>query len=467
MNVTREDPLSEHKLLHVKLKDFGLGAERDDFREELPPLEGDQISDSRRSIRENSSASPTERSDGRECGYIPVSQSEIDLRLNLKQMYDPRSYLLGDLTPENVYSSCKSRELCTLAIEKLPEDATVTPVIVTPVIVTHVESPELFYVTPLQSRNLDALNALNDSLTLLYSGKTDLKVGDRTTKKLFWAMNEDAKLDNVEHMEKEAKLSDTQRSDGRKMEFAKGDFCAAKYAITDASNATSVVWYRAMVIEVIRKLSTKKVFKYVVVYVDYGNVEEVQVKCVRLLPARFLALPAQSIPCYLPEIQPRSTNSTELESEDDEEDTVTYRGRYDRSATTSFRDLILNKRVYVSVLEQGDIVTPMYYGYDKDRTQEKDCGTLLGLRSRCLPVTMGDQVKNKMVNIPLQLVNSGHADLTIDLGANSDSHRLTEVTCPVSSCVINDDISRLHHRLDDIVAMISKIAKRWEREYGL
>ena len=63
--------------------------------------------------------------------------------------------------------------------------------------------------------------------------------------------------ENSEEVEKKAQLSDLLKSGVCKVEFGKGDFCAAKYSFSDARNVTSSAWYRAMVIEVLRKRSTK------------------------------------------------------------------------------------------------------------------------------------------------------------------------------------------------------------------
>ena len=57
---------------------------------------------------------------------------------------------------------------------------------------------------------------------------------------------------------------------------------------------------------------------------------------------------------------------------------MVYRGQYDKEAATAFRDLILNERVYVSVVE-GD-TAPLHYGYRRDLTQDKDADTLLQFR---------------------------------------------------------------------------------------
>ena len=237
-----------------------------------------------------------------------------------------------------------------------------------------------------------------------------------------------------------------------KIEFDKGEFCVARYTCP----AGSVSWYRAIVLETFRKGSTKKVYKYTVLFVDYGNVETVDVQYVRPLPAKFSKLPAQSIPCSLPEIQALSPDDNRTITEDDddegtfesdsEDDSPITRCSYSHSARQAFTDLILNERVYLNV-HQGDVV-PLFYGYRKDvEVSEEDA--LEQFLNTKLPVSIIDRVDDKPVSIAEEFVREGHAERILNLDYGVDPEDLD----PTSSAALEDRMRNLQEKLDNMDMM--------------
>ena len=220
------------------------------------------------------------------------------------------------------------------------------------------------------------------------------------------------------------------------VELAVGEFCAACYNFKDAKS-----WYRAVVVNAMRR--KKKVFKYMVLFVDYGNVEECDVKAVRPLPTQFLQLPAQAIPCYLPEIQakPADTSivvSSDFEEYEDVEDDSPFRGQYTREAATAFRNLVLEERVYLSVEGEG---VPLHYGYRKEL---EDTDTLLQFRNSTLPVSIADRVSGDLVNLAEEFIKQGlHADriFTMNYSMYED---------PVDPEVLEEKMSRIRSQMDTL-----------------
>ena len=218
-----------------------------------------------------------------------------------------------------------------------------------------------------------SLQAMTESLNVLYSNKPQYQAGDKITRNVGGTIWKGAVLAvnvNLLHVQwEESKTQQWVQDDlvekeltglsemissklavtSCRVEFDIGEFCVAKYTCP----AGSISWYRALVLEVYRKGSTRKVYKYVVLFVDYGNVDSIDVQHVRPLPDKFSKLPAQSIPCYLPEIQALSPEDTktvveedeegEFESDSDEEDdSPITRCQYSRAAREAFSNLILN-----------------------------------------------------------------------------------------------------------------------------
>ena len=222
-----------------------------------------------------------------------------------------------------------------------------------------------------------------------------------------------------------------------KIEFSIGEFCAARYTWEACTPHEAVSWYRAMVLQVIRKKKAGKVIKYLVQFLDYGNVEEVDVKFIRPLPAKFQLLPAQAIPCFLPEIEPKEGGNDVITSPaddvnvldiDEDDDDTPYRGQYSPEAARAFVDLVFNERVYLSV---GGEVVPLHYGYRAD-VQVSESDALLQFRNNSLPVTIADIADGIVVNLVTEYVKFGHADRIFNLDAG------VYVPDPISSAAIED-----------------------------
>ena len=309
---------------------------------------------------------------------------------------------------------------------------------------------------------------MTSSLNLLYSNKPTYQSGDKITRNIGgnirkgtvlevnvnllhiqWEVNKNWVQDDL--VEKEVSglsemISSKLAVSSCKVEFDKGDFCVAKYTCPEGS----VSWYRALVLENFKKSSTRKVYKYMVLFIDYGNVEEVVVLNVRPLPAKFSRLPAQSIPCYLPEIQalPPDDKTTvgeeeedefETDSDDEDDDSPITRCQYSRLARTAFSDLILNERVYLNV--RGDVV-PLYYGYRKD-VQVANDEALFQFLNSSLPVSIVDRVDNVPVNIADEFVREGHAERILNLDFGVEHADLD----PTLSAAIEDRMKNVEAKL--------------------
>ena len=227
-----------------------------------------------------------------------------------------------------------------------------------------------------------------------------------------------------------------------RVELDKGEFCTARFTWSANTPLETVSWYRAMILEVIRKRGGArkqgKVIKYLVQFVDYGNVAEVDVKYVRPLPAKFQLLPAQSIPCFLPELEPMSQdvvsgNDANLCDVDEEDDDTPYRGQYSREAAEAFKDLVSDERIYLSV--EGEVV-PLHYGYRGDVKVEDE---LQKFRNSSLPVTIADIVDGYVVNLVTEYVNAGHADRIFNLDAGMHA--------PISSAAIEARMTKVDSTL--------------------
>ncbi|KAL5260373.1 hypothetical protein ACHWQZ_G010483 [Mnemiopsis leidyi] len=398
----------------------------------------------------------------------PPSAESESLTAKLREiLYDPRSYSLGDLTEESVYKDYQKGEVTRLQTEGIPENARLLPVIV-----NHVESPDLFCVSPLNKKHIDVLNAMTASLTQLYSKKSQFTPGDKVSQNEGGNIREGVVLkvnlnllqirwegsaselwvqsDLVEKIPSRLSkmISNKLAVNSCKIEFEKGEFCVALYTCP----AGSVSWYRAIVLDTHRKGSTKKVYKYTVLFVDYGNVEVVNVQHVRPLPTKFSKLPAQSIPCSLPEVQALSPDEvkTITEDEDDEgtfesdseDDSPITRCSYSREAREAFSNLILNERVYLNV--QGDVV-PMFYGYRKD-VEVSDENALEQFYNTSLPVSIIDRVDDKPVNIADEFVKEGYAERILNLDCGVDPGDLD----PTSSAALEDRMKNLQEKLDKL-----------------
>ena len=60
-------------------------------------------------------------------------------------------------------------------------------------------------------------------------------------------------------------------------------------------------------------------YKYDVYFVDYGNVEGVEVRNIRPLPPLYQGLPCQAIPCKVSEIAARVVR-TDMDGEEEEDE---------------------------------------------------------------------------------------------------------------------------------------------------
>ena len=67
------------------------------------------------------------------------------------------------------------------------------------------------------------------------------------------------------------------------------------------------------------KKNILQVYKYDVYFVDYGNVEGVEVRNIRPLPQLYQGLPCQAIPCKVSEIAARPIRN-DMGGEDEDDD---------------------------------------------------------------------------------------------------------------------------------------------------